>query len=165
MAALTVSGLPTDRFTFLGFAPARSGERRRWLESVQDLPGTLVYFEAPHRIQKSLESIRDILGERHIVLARELTKAHETVTRGRVSQLLAGPLDQRGEYTILVSDQADGSPETTRPSTETDIARMFGEMTNAGALSTRDAVAAIAERTVRSRQDVYTVLRKVGMVG
>ena len=165
MTALTVSGMATDRFTFLGFAPARQGERARWLESMKNLPGTLVFFEAPHRIRASLEALRDVLGDRHIVLARELTKAHETVTRGNVSEILAGEVDARGEYTILVSAQLErcAAPVGTDPSY--DVVHEFGLLTADAEMSPRDAVSAIAERGALSKQDVYAALRRAGKLG
>ena len=165
MTALTVSGLSTDRFTFLGFAPSRKGERQRWLEALRDVPGTLVYFEAPNRIRASLEAVRDALGERQIVLARELTKAHETVTRGWVSGVLASTLDHRGEYTILVSDQISAALDSRTDLTDADIVDTFGQMTKIGALTPRDAVARIASSATRSKQDVYGVLRRAGLLG
>ena len=165
VAALTVSGLPTDRFTFLGFAPSRKGERQRWLEEVRHLTGTLVYFEAPNRIRGSLESVRDVLGERHIVLARELTKAHEAVTRGSVSRLLEGQFDHRGEYTVLVSALIDPPVTAEPPMSEACVVDLFGQMTESGAATRRDAVADIAGRAGRPKQEVYAILRRAGRLG
>ena len=165
MAALTVSGLPTDRFTFLGFAPARSGERTRWLEAVKELPGTLVFFEAPHRIRASLEAVRHVLGNRHISVARELTKVHEEVARGRVDEVLTAKLNVRGEYTVVVSAQVEsatmGGPSADREA----LVAEFGRMTSDGALSTRDAVSAIARGADIPKQVVYSTLRRAGKLG
>lgn len=111
MVALTASGLPPDRFVFLGFLPRRSGERRRALEAVAALPWTLVCFEAPHRITAVLEDIEAVLGDRHVALARELTKKFEEVFRSTVSgalrHLRAHP--PRGEFTVVV----EGAGERT----------------------------------------------------
>jgi 16S rRNA (cytidine1402-2'-O)-methyltransferase len=165
MAALTVSGLSTERFTFLGFAPGRKGERQRWLQSVRSTPGTLVYFEAPHRIKVSLEAVRDVLGERHIVLARELTKAHESVIRGWVSDVLSNPLEGRGEYTILVSDQIMADVKAQPSLSDAEVVNLFGHLTSNGHISPRDAVAQIASTGAGSRQNVYSVLRRAGKLG
>lgn len=165
LAALTAAGLATDRFTFLGFAPARRAERLRWLQSVRGLGGTLVYFESPNRIAASLEAVREILGERQIVLARELTKLHETFTRGWISEILARPLETRGEYTVLVSDQIQRSPMTASALTDTQIVETFGQITEFGGVSARDAVARIADEAGRPRQEIYAVLRKAGEIG
>ena len=158
-AALAVSGLPTDRFTFLGFPPARSGQRSRWFESVAAQPGTLVFFEAPHRIRSTLESVHSILGNRHIVLARELTKVHETVSRGWVSDLINADLQDRGEYVVLVSDQTKDAGIPLIEVTDQHLRDEFWSLTQNGAQSARDAVARLAERHHVSKQRVYRATR------
>jgi len=89
ITALVVSGLPTDSFLFLGFLPRRRKQRRQLLASVARERRTLVAFEAPHRLRASLADLKDVLGDRRIALARELTKMHEEVWRGSLSQALA----------------------------------------------------------------------------
>ena len=89
VAALAASGLPTDSFQFLGFLPARSGERRTLLESLRDAQQTTVVYEAPHRIAETMKDIVELLGaERPVVLARELTKVHEEFIRGAAGEVL-----------------------------------------------------------------------------
>src|SRR6202171_1961300 len=96
LAALVASGLPTDSFRFSGFLPAKSGQRRKLLESVRESPRTQVFYEAPHRVVESLAGVVEILGEdRHIVVAREVTKIHEEFLRGRAGGIF-GPLKARG---------------------------------------------------------------------
>jgi 16S rRNA (cytidine1402-2'-O)-methyltransferase len=104
-ALLSVGGLPSDRFVFEGFLPHRGGERRRRLRELRDEPRTLVLYEAPHRIRETLEDVEAILGERLVVLGREMTKVHETIIRGSARQILdrMGPGEVRGECTLLVS--------------------------------------------------------------
>ena len=111
-AALAVSGLPADRFLFLGFLPRRSKERRALLGSVARLPWTLVFFEAPHRVLQSLADVQDVLGDRPAVAARELTKRHEEIQRGTVSSLrdLLEAGDRRGEFTFVVAGAAPEAP-------------------------------------------------------
>jgi 16S rRNA (cytidine1402-2'-O)-methyltransferase len=106
-AALAIAGLPTDRFCFEGFLPARERERRAALEALAHERRTLVFFEAPHRIVAALADIAAVLGpERAAVVARELTKAHETVYRGTLSELAARAATEanfaRGEITLVV---------------------------------------------------------------
>src|SRR6202050_1008575 len=97
LAALVASGLPTDSFRFSGFLPAKSGQRRKLLESVKDSPRTQVFYEAPHRLLETLADVVEVLGaERHIVVAREVTKLHEEFLRGRAVDVL-DELKKRGE--------------------------------------------------------------------
>src|SRR3989454_11504612 len=89
LAGLVASGLPSDSFRFSGFLPAKRGQRRKMLESIQASPRTQVFYEAPHRVKEAVEDIVEVLGaERHIVIAREVTKIHEEFLRGRASEVL-----------------------------------------------------------------------------
>ncbi|MBK9655052.1 MAG: 16S rRNA (cytidine(1402)-2'-O)-methyltransferase [Rhodanobacteraceae bacterium] len=108
VAALSVAGLPTDRFSFEGFLPARAGERRTRLESVALDPRTLVYYEAPHRIEETLEAAIEAFGaSRRAVIGRELTKRFETILDGTLAELLARVKadadQQRGEIVLVVA--------------------------------------------------------------
>src|SRR3977135_3099087 len=97
LAALVASGLPTDSFRFSGFLPAKSGQRRKLFETVRDSPRTQVFYEAPHRLLETLTDVGEILGsDRHIVVAREVTKLHEEFLRGRAVQVLER-LKSRGD--------------------------------------------------------------------
>ena len=158
-AALAVSGLPVGRFTFVGFPPARSGQRSSWFAALKDQASTIVLFEAPHRIRPMLEDLRTHLGERFVVLARELTKIHETISRGWVSDLLAGGIDERGEYVVLVSDQVREVQATAEPVSDESLKTEFCLLTNNRAISARDAVAALADRHHISKQRVYKATR------
>jgi len=105
VAALTASGLPTDEFYFGGFLPARTHARRQKFDEVRNLRATLVFYETPHRIAHSLADARDILGEREAAVARELTKIHEEIVRGRLSELAARFPDEsaaRGEMVVVI---------------------------------------------------------------
>ena len=111
LAALVVSGLPTDAFVFDGFLPRRGAERRRRLEALRDEPRTLVFFEAPHRLDACIGDVLDVLGDRPAALCRELTKMHEEVRRGSLSEIVAGigrdPV--RGEIVLVVSGLQDAA--------------------------------------------------------
>lgn len=102
IAALVVSGLPTDQFAYVGFLPRRKGQRQRLLGSVSDEPRTIVAFEAPHRLKEALTDIEEILGNRRVSVCRELTKVHEEVFRGRVSQAREHFDEPRGEFSLVI---------------------------------------------------------------
>jgi len=105
IAALQVSGLPTDRFTFAGFLPVKPGARRRMLEELAERRETVVVFEAPHRIEKALADLEQVWGSRPIALARELTKTFEQVLRGSAAEVRAalGAEQRRGEMVLVLS--------------------------------------------------------------
>jgi 16S rRNA (cytidine1402-2'-O)-methyltransferase len=102
ITALVVSGLPTDQFLYLGFLPRRKGQRQRLLSSIVDEPRTIVAFETPHRLREALGDIEDILGNRRLSVCRELTKVHEEIFRGRVSQAREHFTEPRGEFTLII---------------------------------------------------------------
>lgn len=106
-SALSVSGLPTDRFQFVGFPPARSSARRQWILALAAVPHTLVVYESPHRILATLADLADVLGEqREMTLARELTKRFETILHGSIATVLstvqADDNQQRGEFVLVI---------------------------------------------------------------
>ena len=102
ITALAVSGLPTDQFLYVGFLPRRKGQRQRILSSILEEPRTIVAFETPHRLSEALLDIEEILGNRRISVCRELTKVHEEIFRGRVSQAREHFIKPRGEFTLVV---------------------------------------------------------------
>jgi 16S rRNA (cytidine1402-2'-O)-methyltransferase len=102
ITALVVSGLPTDQFVYLGFLPRRKGQRQRLLSSMCDESRTIVAFEAPHRLREALTDIGEILGDRRIAVCRELTKIHEEIFRGIVSQAREHFAQPRGEFSLVV---------------------------------------------------------------
>jgi 16S rRNA (cytidine1402-2'-O)-methyltransferase len=108
-AALSVSGLKVDRFVFLGFLPSKEGKRRKEIETLAEETRALVLFEAPHRIRATLRDIRDILGDRKAVLLKEMTKLHETVEGGTVTELIQGLGTEavRGEYTLVLAGKEE----------------------------------------------------------
>ncbi len=110
IAALAVSGLPSEEFVFVGFLPARAGERKKALERLAKEPRTMVFYEAPHRVVEMLAAAVEVLGRRQAVIARELTKVHEEFLRGDLAELLVrarrSPL--RGELTVLIAGARPG---------------------------------------------------------
>ncbi len=112
VTAVVVSGLPADSFVYLGFLPRRKAARRRLLASVADERRTLVAFEAPHRLVRGLTDVLDVLGDRRLAVARELTKLHEEVWRGTVSQAITyfSERKPRGEFTLVIEGAAEREP-------------------------------------------------------
>jgi 16S rRNA (cytidine1402-2'-O)-methyltransferase len=152
LAALTSSGLPTDTFVFAGFLPPKSGARRARLEELKDVPATLVFFETAPRLAKSIADMADLLGPREAAIAKELTKLHESVTRGRLNRL-AGELAEheslKGEFVVVVAPPPEDAAE---PSDE----KIAEQLAKAMQLeSFRDAVRSVAEVLNVSRARVY----------
>jgi len=104
MAALSVAGLPTDRFFFVGFLPKKPGKRRRELEELSEFPHTLVIFDSPYRVLKTLQDLREIFGNRMVVMCRELTKAYEEILQGTPDELIKDLSDRKikGEITLVI---------------------------------------------------------------
>ncbi|HEV2064063.1 MAG TPA: 16S rRNA (cytidine(1402)-2'-O)-methyltransferase [Thermoanaerobaculia bacterium] len=153
-AALAVSGLPAIPHTFLGFLPARSGERRRFLEALRERRETLVWFEAPHRIVPSLADAARVLGPRRAVVAREMTKLHEEVLRGTLDELAAlfeARGTGRGEITVVVQ----GADATARRRLdEGGVDEAIREALAEGR-SKRAAARDIAARSGRPAREIY----------
>ena len=159
--AMAVSGLPADRFVFLGFLPRRSRERRALLAQVAALPWAVVFFEAPHRVVESLEDVEAVLGDRPAVAARELTKMHEQVQRGTLSELRAALVagDTRGEFTFVVAGaQAPERPAWSREA----VAEVLRERLREGIPARQAAreVARAAGWKVRDVYQLYTELKQ-----
>lgn len=110
-AALSAAGLPTDRFLFLGFLSQKEGKKRRMLESIREESATLIFYESPFRLRKSLALLREVLGNRPAVLAHELTKVHEGFIRGSLDELhnSQDKLIEKGEWVVLIQGKKDRS--------------------------------------------------------
>jgi 16S rRNA (cytidine1402-2'-O)-methyltransferase len=152
MAALSAGGLATDAFLFGGFLPAKSGARRRALETWQSIEGTLVFYEAPHRVVESLRAIAEVAGDRRVVVARELTKIHEEFLNGTAASV-ADTLEARptikGEFTIMVA-RAESAPPPNPAGIEAEVAALV-----AGGTPRMDAVKTVARRHGLSKREVY----------
>ncbi|HEX6977785.1 MAG TPA: 16S rRNA (cytidine(1402)-2'-O)-methyltransferase [Alphaproteobacteria bacterium] len=153
VAALSISGLPTDRFLCSGFLPQKPGPRRKALEELAQVPATLVVFEAPHRLPECLVDMAAVLGPREAAVVRELTKLFEETRRGTLDELAAhyaaaGP--PKGEVVIVVG------PPPRSGDAAADMAALDARLAAALATSSvRDAAAAVAEATGLSRRQVY----------
>ena len=152
-AALAVSGLPAVPHTFLGFLPAREGERRRFLEALQDRPETLVWFESPHRLRESLVAAAAVLGARRACVARELTKLHEEVARGTLEELAAA-FGQRGEARGEITVVVEGRRGAAEPASDADVdARIRAALASGESLKALSK--AIARQTNRPARQIY----------
>jgi 16S rRNA (cytidine1402-2'-O)-methyltransferase len=150
ITALAISGLPTDRFTYIGFLPRKSGERRRRLESVADEAGTIIVLEAPHRLRAALDDILLTLGDRRIAVCRQLTKLHEEVFRGTINQALEHFTEPRGEFTLVI----EGRGEKKKPELTPDIEQELCSMRLSG-VTAKEAIARVAGETGLSRKELY----------
>jgi 16S rRNA (cytidine1402-2'-O)-methyltransferase len=107
-AALSVSGLPTDRFIFEGFVPRKAGEKRRAFEALRDEPRTVIFYESPHRIEKTMDTLADLFPEREVCVCRELTKIYEEVIKGtarEVAETVKRRKPIKGEITIIIAGE------------------------------------------------------------
>jgi 16S rRNA (cytidine1402-2'-O)-methyltransferase len=156
ITALVVSGLPTDEFLFGGFLPARSGARQARLNELRSVPGTLIFYEAPHRLAATLKDAYEILGEREAVVARELTKLHEEIGRGRLSELAArfsSAESARGEI-VLIVDRNIIESETMEAAPRRSMVELVERLENEG-LDHRAALKKAARELGLSRAEAY----------
>jgi 16S rRNA (cytidine1402-2'-O)-methyltransferase len=148
--ALAISGLPTNRFTYIGFLPPKANARRRALESVANETGTIIVLEAPHRLLAAINDILLTLGDRRIAVCRELTKLHEEVFRGTVSEAIKHFTEPRGEFTLVIEGKgADSKPELTEA-----VARQLHQMYLSGATA-KEATAIVSGETGLSKKELY----------
>ena len=156
VSALVAAGLPTDEFFFGGFLPARSTARRARLNELQTVPGTLIFYEAPHRLAASLKDAYEILGERAAVVARELTKLHEEIKRGSLSELsqhYASNEQPRGEIVLLIDRTVLDETTTAKPQ-EQSVAALVAQF-EADGLDHRAALKKAARELRLSRAEAY----------
>lgn len=158
VAALAGSGLPTDSFQFLGFLPAKSGQRRTMLEALRHAEQTTVVYEAPHRIVETMKDIAELLGaERPVVLARELTKIHEEFIRGSAAEVLqrVQQHELKGEMTLLIGKGA-GQQAAAK-----DIAQRLAEIMREQKLDENASLKALAKEQGISKSEAYRELQRV----
>ncbi len=161
LSALVASGLPTDSFHFGGFLPAKAGARRTALEAIRKSPRTQIFYEAPHRIVESVRDMVEILGsERHIVMAREVTKLHEEFLRGHAGDVLA-QLEQRdelrGEITLLIGKAEDAPHPAASPQ---NVAQRVKELVGLEKLEEKAALKQAAREFGLSKSAAYRELQR-----
>jgi 16S rRNA (cytidine1402-2'-O)-methyltransferase len=157
VAALAASGLPSDEFLFVGFLPPRSGARRKKLDALKDEPRALVLYEAPHRLAETLEDAADILGTRHAVVAREVTKIHEEFLRGTLAELRDAAKERapRGEITLMIGPPEEGAlPVVPEVSLKQRVSQLEAEM----GLDRKAALKQAARERGLGKRDAYKQL-------
>lgn len=159
ITALVVSGLPTDRFLYLGFLPRRASARKQALKSVAQETVTLVILEAPHRLQPTLNDLQLLLGDRQIAVCRELTKLHEEVFRGTIGQAIARFAEPRGEFTLVI----EGKKAEEHQISNKDVEQRLCDMYQSGA-KTKEAIVRVAGETGISRRELYRTFLKINKV-
>ena len=150
VTALVISGLPTDRFVYIGFLPHKANARQRLLESVAHEYGTIVALESPHRLLATLNAILLILGDRKIAICRELTKIHEEVFRGTISQAIKHFTRPKGEFTLVI----EGKGKRDKPQLTEDIEKQLHYMYQSG-VTAKEAIAKISGETGLPRKELY----------
>jgi len=155
ITALVVSGLPADRFTYIGFLSNKTKARLELLKSVASESGTIVAFEAPHRLKASLEDIQQALGDRQIAVCREMTKLHEEIFRGTVSAAIEHFTEPRGEFTLVIEGKPESQPQLTA-----DIEKQLHYRYLSG-MPAKKAIAEMAQETGLSRKELYRTWLKL----
>jgi 16S rRNA (cytidine1402-2'-O)-methyltransferase len=162
LSALVASGLPSDSFRFSGFLPAKRGQRRQVLESVRESPRTQVFYEAPHRITEALEDIVEILGgQRHVVIAREVTKIHEEFLRGHAEQVLEtlkARGDVKGEITLLIG-KMEATEQRASPS-RASVRERVEQVIAAEKVDEKAALKRVAKEMGISKSEAYRELQR-----
>jgi 16S rRNA (cytidine1402-2'-O)-methyltransferase len=158
VAALVASGLPTDSFLYLGYLPRKSSERRAFLEPIAKLPYTLLFLESPHRVLDSLNDLQANLGDRPMAAARELTKLHEEIVRGPISQVRAHfeANPPRGEFTLVVGGAA--AVEETRWPEERLLAALRERLAHGEPAS--QIAADVARQSGWGKKQVYEIIHR-----
>jgi 16S rRNA (cytidine1402-2'-O)-methyltransferase len=157
LAALVASGLPTDSFRFSGFLPAKPGQRRKLLESLVESEQTKVFYEAPHRLLETLADIVELLGpDRHIVVAREVTKLHEEFLRGRAIEVLEDLKSRgevKGEITLLIAKRDSSEPRTA--SSEPSLAQRVKQIMAEEKADEKTALKKVAKERAIGKSEAY----------
>jgi 16S rRNA (cytidine1402-2'-O)-methyltransferase len=157
LAALVASGLPTDSFRFSGFLPAKSGQRRKLLESVRESPRTQVFYEAPHRLLETLAEVVEVLGsDRHVVVAREVTKLHEEFLRGRAKEVLEqlkARGEVKGEITLLIAKPE--SRELRVESSNVTVAQRVKQIMSEEKVDEKSALKIVAKERGIGKSEAY----------
>ncbi len=156
-AALAAAGLPADAFHFLGFPPRARKARRASFESLATRRETMVIFEAPHRVRATLEDLRQALGDREVAVCRELTKLHEEIFRGSVTEALEYFETPRGEFVVVVA----GAAEAEAVAVDTDAARTALARLKKDGATRRDAVEQVTQAYGISKRDSYRLWLEV----
>ncbi|MDB9539703.1 16S rRNA (cytidine(1402)-2'-O)-methyltransferase [Anabaenopsis arnoldii] len=160
ITALSAAGLPTDRFVFEGFLPAKAAKRREYLDSLQTESRTLIFYESPYRLQESLQDLATVWGgDRQIVLARELTKLYEEFWRGTIAEAIAhySQREPQGEYTLLVAGNPPVHPQLTEEQLKAELLQIMTQ-----GISRSQASRQLAKITSLPRRQLYQLALSLG---
>lgn len=159
IASLSVSGFPADRFLFCGFPPSKENQRRKFLESIQHDQNTILFYESPARILSTLQDVLDVLGDRQIVLAREMTKMFEDIRRGNVSEILSqlSTVRPKGEFVLIIQGRVSTAVDLSDDEIQDRLARIWQTRD----VSLRDAVYDVVRETGVSKKRVYNIAVKM----
>lgn len=158
-AALSGSGLGLQGHTFLGFPPVSPSARRRWFSALPTAANTLIIFEAPHRIARTLSDLSSVLGNRPIMLVRELTKVHEEWLTGPAGDVAARLSSVKGEFVILVPE-APNPPSRVGPPVDAEVLALFGHITEIDEMDRRGSIREVARRLGISPRAVFAALER-----
>lgn len=160
VVAAVASGFPLVPLSFYGFAPSRSGDRKRWLALLAAVPHTVTFFEAPHRIRATIMDMASTFGERPIAVCRELTKMFEEVVSGTAQSIQERLGEVRGEFTIVVGPAAASSLAAPALVDDQQVAAEFGRMAHAPGATRREAVVAVARKLGMPAREVYAAIER-----
>ncbi|BAZ28252.1 uroporphyrin-III C/tetrapyrrole methyltransferase [Cylindrospermum sp. NIES-4074] len=161
ITALSAAGLPTDRFIFEGFLPAKTQQRREHLESLQAEPRTLIFYESPHRLRDTLQDLGEVWGsDRQIVLARELTKLYEEFWRGTIADAIAhyNQREPQGEYTLVLAGTPPSQPHLTEEQLKAELLQLMKQ-----GISRSQASRQLAKETSLPRRHLYQLALAIVM--
>jgi len=158
LAALAASGMPTDSFSFLGFPPTRSKDRKIWFDRVKTVGGTIVFFEAPHRIQDTLNELQREVGNCEVAIGRELTKVHEELVRGPIIEAIKRIHDGRGEFTVVINIGLTTEHALNVGPSTASVVNEFGQITSIVGVTKRKAINILARRHGLAPNKVYEIL-------
>lgn len=165
VAALSVCGFPETEFSFLGFPPTRAKARKEWLSRLASERRTLIFYEAPHRIRQCLGDMLEIFGDRELLVARELTKRHESLAVRPISHHIERLSEERGEFTLVLRGAGRLQAEPAGLPDGKGLTVEFGEMTNKDGLTRRQALRKLAERHKVPARVVFALLESAKCSG
>lgn len=164
-SALAVSGFPTQPFTFLGFPPTRSKDRKAWFEQLNAQTSTVVFFESPHRIKETLGEIRSNVGDCEAVICRELTKVHEELVRGPISKVSEAQSLDLGELTVVLDLGRKPEREAAPQASDDQLVLELGRITDDLRISRRQGIQRLARKHGRTPNDIYAAIERAKQLG
>jgi 16S rRNA (cytidine1402-2'-O)-methyltransferase len=160
VAALAVSGFESDAFLFLGFPPIKAKDRSSWFSRARSVGGTIIFYEAPHRIRRTLRDFQREVGGFEAIICREMTKKHEELVKGQITEDFIEAIEERGEFTVVVSVPLQLDAAGQQPVDDSILLAEFGEITESGEANRRAAVSQVARRHGMKPNVVYQIIER-----